>query len=431
MEYTGFMRRVAGVIGAVVLVAVLATVPCVVKGAQPEDPGKPQPFSRLVEVDDGGRISLEIVARTFTHPDGDRPTVTLVGAVHIADQPFYDALQDLLERKNVVLFEGVKPPGAGLDEHDGERSMRTLTRRRLEFLASAVDAYRAEHQGRVPESLEVAADALPARVGALVRQSIRDPWGAKIVYETIETPDEGDPPYRLISYGADGLPGGEGPDADVMFEGKPGPVRAQRDDGGIQARLARALGLVFQKDGMDWDRPHWRNSDLSIDQVMDRLEAEGAAGGPLFSMLDGTSFMARLGGFMLSLVERSPTTQAMLKVMLIEMLGGSEDVMAIMDTQGELMRVLIDERNKVVIEDLRRIIADEPGVETVGVIYGAGHLPDLELRLERDLGYRPTEDSWHTAITVDLADAGIPRAQARQMREMMRRSMETQLRRSR
>lgn len=380
------------------------------------------------------RLTLEIVSRTFALAGGDGPVVTLVGAVHIADQPFYDALQEILERVDVVLFEGVKPPGAGLDEHarDGT-NLRTTARHRLNFLASAVDAYRSRHDGRVPASLDEAADALPARLGALVRQSMVDPWGRVVELQTgADEPEAGSKvPYRLISRGADGAPGGEGDDADIIVEGKPGPARGMEEDDGIQARLARALGLVFQKDGMDWDRPHWRNSDLSIDQVMDRLDEQGASGGPIFSMLDGTSMMARLGGFMLRMVERSPTTQAMIKLMLIEMLGGSEDLMAVMGTQADLMRVLIDERNKVVIEDLRRIMAQEPEVQTVGIIYGAGHLPDLEMRLERDLGFEPVRDEWHGAITVDLNEAGIAPSQARQMRQMIRRSIDAQMRQMR
>ncbi len=422
------------VIRGAIAAGLLAFTPAAWAQAPDAADAKPAPFSRMAEADDGTRFTLEIVSRTFARPGHDGPSVTLVGAVHIADQPFYDALQEILEGVDVVLFEGVKPPGAGLDEHaDDNADLRDRAKHRLDFLASAVDAYRARHEGRVPATLDEAADSLPVRLASLVRQSTLDPWGNPVeLQSTADEPQaDGVPPYRLISRGADGKPGGEGDDADIIVDGSRGPLRNIEEDDGIQARLAKSLGLVFQKDGMDWDRPHWRNSDLSIDQVMDRLDTARASGGPIFSMLDGSSFMAKLGGFMLRLVERSPQTQAMIKLMLIEMLGGSEDLMAVMDTQAELMRVLIDERNKVVIEDLRRIMADEPDIKTVGIIYGAGHLPDLEMRLERDLGFSPIHDEWHGAITVDLRDAGIPASQARQMRQMIRRSIETQLRQMR
>jgi general secretion pathway protein G len=47
----------------------------------------------------------------------------------------------------------------------------------------------------------------------------RDPWGNEYHYDF---PSPGHPEPRVISYGADGKPGGEGEDADIE-EGTPAP----------------------------------------------------------------------------------------------------------------------------------------------------------------------------------------------------------------
>ena len=72
-------------------------------------------FIRVVEEDDGGVVRLEIAIREYGPIAGEGPVVSLAGAVHIADAVFYERLQSYLDALDVVLFEGVKPPGAGED----------------------------------------------------------------------------------------------------------------------------------------------------------------------------------------------------------------------------------------------------------------------------------------------------------------------------
>jgi|SRR5690606_5073024 len=98
---------------------------------------------------------------------------------------------------------------------------------------------------------------------------------------------------------------------------------------------------------------------------------------------------------------------------------------------GAMMRIIVDERNEIVLDDVERIVREEPGVRTLGIIYGAGHLPHLEQRLTADLGYEPAGERWLTAMIVDAGAAGVPPSQLRQMRQMIRRSMEAQLKRPR
>lgn len=80
-------------------------------------------------------------------------------------------------------------------------------------IANAINSYAVENGGRYPESLEVL--VMPDSNGrsALDRDSVpSDPWGNPYVFERAPS---GSDKYRVISYGKDGQPGGEGDDADL------------------------------------------------------------------------------------------------------------------------------------------------------------------------------------------------------------------------
>jgi general secretion pathway protein G len=82
----------------------------------------------------------------------------------------------------------------------------------IESLVRVLDKYAAHNGGVYPESLELLLAPDPTGEVLLKLQSLpRDPWGNAYVYFR---PVEGAPP-RLVSYGKDGKPGGEGSGADI------------------------------------------------------------------------------------------------------------------------------------------------------------------------------------------------------------------------
>ena len=86
----------------------------------------------------------------------------------------------------------------------------------LEKIANSVELYRLE-TGRYPEELSDLVRR-PSGVerwnGPYVRKlsQLQDPWGNDLV---MQRPGENGP-FDIISYGADGRPGGEGDDADIV-----------------------------------------------------------------------------------------------------------------------------------------------------------------------------------------------------------------------
>jgi general secretion pathway protein G len=98
-----------------------------------------------------------------------------------------------------------------------EKATAKAARAQVELLGTALDTFRLD-VGRYPTSQEGLA-ALNQKPGAvdrwdgpyLKKEVPPDPWGKPYIYKS--PGDHG--PYDIISYGADGVPGGDGNNHDV------------------------------------------------------------------------------------------------------------------------------------------------------------------------------------------------------------------------
>ncbi|MCP3903742.1 MAG: hypothetical protein GY715_08920 [Planctomycetes bacterium] len=393
---------------------------------------EPTPFLRVVS-DEGRSVALEIAARNFRTQDGG-PEIALVGVAHIGEGAYYRALQKLLAECDVVLYESVKPAGTGgplpgRDDSDADRIDRT--RHALAFLAGIAAVHREEH-GRYPddvEALRIGAAKRDARLGNFVDGAMLDAWGRGVRYE-VEWYSDGTGDCRFVSWGADGRRGGEGAAADLTStEGAAAEPLTAGDGDGIQGQLAAALGLRFQLTALDYDQPDWHCSDMSIDQVQREMARRGASFEIMESTLAGSSIPAQIAKFLLGLVRVADafTNGAMsdtLKVLLIEMLGDESMINASLAQFDEAFaEVIINERNQVVVDDLKRLLATDRDIERIGILYGAGHMRDLSGRLVEQLGYEPGDARWLSAIEVDLTTSPVTERDVRRTRMMVRRMM--------
>ena len=107
-----------------------------------------------------------------------------------------------------------------------EKAKLRATRAQVELLGTALDTFRLD-VGRYPTSQEGLA-ALRQRPfgvdrwdGPYLKKDVpRDPWERPYYYRS---PGEGGRPYDLLSYGADGAPGGDSDNRDVTsWEGDTG-----------------------------------------------------------------------------------------------------------------------------------------------------------------------------------------------------------------
>ncbi len=388
------------------------------------------PSARYMRVDDSDpdRIKLQISSRTLVPVSGTGASVELVGVVHVADAAYYRELQTFLDGFDLVLYEGVKLSGLGnappgLDADQVSRVMQTKSR--LRKLAVLIQRTQARGEP-LPESLSSLVGALESPIQHVATSLLTDAWGHPVIY-TWSTTTVGDQPprstYDLHSLGADGADGGGGAAADLSFSAQePLGDHEKRRRPSPMSKLASALGLEFQS-AMDYTRAKWRNSDLAIDVLRQKLKAIGAPGEEFLDFMDGTSGSLKAGLLLLGFVERDPNLAMMGKLMLVE--TGRDDAKGDANPERDARKqVILIDRNTEVLQDLRRVIDDEPLHGRIALFYGAGHMPDFEYRLVNEFGYRFAAARWFTALEVDLRSAPGGLKQGQQLQRMVRKSAE-------
>jgi len=226
-----------------------------------------------------------------------------------------------------------------------------------------------------------------------------------------------------------------------VAKGKPAPVPDKSaKTTSIQHTLAESLGLVFQLEAIDYKRAHFRNSDLSIQELQKIMEGDpkdGSDGEPakkneqlerLVKVMDGSSFIGKMLAGVIQLIGTSPKLQGLTRLALIETLGQIRgDITQMKGLPPEmqtLMKVLIVERNRAVMKDLKAELEKAAPAKSISIFYGAGHMEDFERRLRRELKLEPDETQWLPAFSVDLSKAGLSKFEAEMIRGMVKRQME-------
>jgi hypothetical protein len=188
----------------------------------------------------------------------------------------------------------------------------------------------------------------------------------------------------------------------------------------LQSAMAAALGLVFQLDAIDYRRPNFRNSDLTIMQLRE-LMAQQEAGSPkpgasqsfedLLGLMEGNSWFDWLIQAALRFLGSSPKFQALGRLALIDLLGQLQGdpsrLEGLPPDMKQLLEVLLQRRNEKVIGDLQAELPQIDRHGSIAVFFGTGHMPDLEKRLRGQLKYSPKRDLWFTAFDVDLGKSKV------------------------
>jgi hypothetical protein len=221
---------------------------------------------------------------------------------------------------------------------------------------------------------------------------------------------------------------------------EPGPAiesRQSRAISSLQSSMAAALGLVFQLDAIDYDRPNFHNCDLSIEQLRRLLAEQPVASGQesggqdfdkLLQTMEGDSFFDLLVQLGLRVLGANPKFQAMGRLALIDMLGAIQgdplQLRGLPPDMQQLMRVLVQNRNQKVIADLKTELRRLGPGGSIAVFYGTGHMPDMERRLRQALNYKPAHEIWLTAFSVNLARSGVSPAERQWLRSFVERAMD-------
>jgi hypothetical protein len=169
----------------------------------------------------------------------------------------------------------------------------------------------------------------------------------------------------------------------------------------LQHGMKDILGLEFQLDVIDYTRPNFVHADMDS-ATFEKLQAE--RGENLFTLMlraitEDLKRQAKgevteeINGFELLAAFLSRDRSRALKLLLGREFKDIENHLS--GLEGDQGTVILTERNKVVIEVLRRNLT--AGKKDIGIFYGGGHMPFLEKTLIQDLGFKRKETKWLVA----------------------------------
>ena len=277
------------------------------------------------------QTSIVRFSGSYVGKDGQtrEASVDLVGAIHLAEKQYYDALNEEFKNYETVVFELVAPKGADMKQLFAEESKE-------------------------------------------------DENGKK---------KSGVSPLDFVSYS--------------------------------QIKMSEALGMVHQKDGIDYLADNFVRGDMDAEDFIIQLFSNGDVGeffvDNFFSGFNDET-LGQLEGWGIVLLSAKNRRLALRRLFAVELLNSSLDDIdketkrleksepnddvdadAIQKATGEEREgVLIHLRNKKAIEAVKKELDD--GKTKIAVFYGAAHLPDLERRLEKEFGLkREGEPRWFDA----------------------------------
>jgi hypothetical protein len=178
----------------------------------------------------------------------------------------------------------------------------------------------------------------------------------------------------------------------VLWEGvggqeKPSVEAMERFDVLFQTQvlLKNVLNLDFQLEQVDYERSFWRNSDMGVDQLQAELDARG------LSLLPNEELFRALFGTLFRVIDpaRVPRNEALgrpYRALVAPFMADTERLFAQAGAEG-LKVVLIELRNRLVMDDLAAVLAGPDAPQRIGIYYGAGHLPDMARILLDEMGF--------------------------------------------
>ena len=196
-------------------------------------------------------------------------------------------------------------------------------------------------------------------------------------------------------------------------------AKKKSTDSSFQSKLAYSLGLNFQLDAIDYDRPNFKNCDMTVSQLQNVFTAQVATNKSMSTeglrewekikqLYQGESLSTILMEYALKLIGSNPRMIALVKILFIETLGKIQG--DINNWSGlppgikDLFQVLIQERNNLITSQLKEELSKCKRNSRIALFYGAAHMSDLEKRLVKELNYRPLDQIWYKAFSVDLKE---------------------------
>ncbi len=174
----------------------------------------------------------------------------------------------------------------------------------------------------------------------------------------------------------------------------------------LQMGMKSMLELEFQLDCIDYGAANMVHADFTPEEFSRSMKNRGESITQMFLRMMGQSIAQQSkdpsgsGDFRMLLAFLSKDRTARLKRIMAEQLSDLSAASSVLD--GPDGSTILTERNKRAVEVLQRSLQE--GHKSIGIFYGAAHLPDLEKRLTADLDLVRHEHRWLTAWSLRNAE---------------------------
>jgi hypothetical protein len=170
----------------------------------------------------------------------------------------------------------------------------------------------------------------------------------------------------------------------------------------LQGGMKDALGLAFQLEEIDYDRPNFVHADMTATEFSEAMKQREETWLGTFMELYAASAVAQSSASqspeaaLLEVLFASDRQQAF-KRMMARSLVDQQQVLEVLG--GEEGSTLITERNRKALSVLEREL--DRGTRHLALFYGAGHLPDFHRRLVGEFGFELESVEWLDAWVLD------------------------------
>jgi hypothetical protein len=190
----------------------------------------------------------------------------------------------------------------------------------------------------------------------------------------------------------------------VLFEGVSPSKDAKPDEnmetvGEMQTAMGKALGLTFQKDGIDYKggiQKNFVHADMTQDELLKATDGDlskALPGGGLFNDPNMMKQLKPMFGMLKSMGKLPKAIRDPLKLQMAKQLADAD--MENLPGGKDAVKILIGERNKVALKVLDEQLEKRTS-GTIAIFYGAAHMKDFHTRLAKK-GWTQSDVSWNIA----------------------------------
>jgi len=168
----------------------------------------------------------------------------------------------------------------------------------------------------------------------------------------------------------------------------------------VQRVLPALLGLEFQADALDYTRENFVHADLSPTELREAIR-KGNGNATTFFNRVLTDVIGQLQEESVQQPNSQPLDMESFSLLsgpagavkLRQMIADQLDRVGLESVLGPTLdRLLLHDRNAAAMKVLKQQLSK--GTQKVAIFYGAAHMPDLQKRLHRDLGFRHHSTAW-------------------------------------